>query len=134
MKSLTIWILSIVIILFFQGCMTYDKNKTGPGSLLLSQNELEQLFSRQKTFTADFQGKRVEVKCSPDGTQKLVSRDPEISFEDTGTYTIQNGKKCDVWQKSYEGREQCLRYNYVRSGRYYLVNPDGSFHAYITMQ
>ncbi len=134
MRNLTVWIISIVILILLQGCMTYDRDKTGPGSLLLSQNELEQLFSRQKTFATEIQGKRVEVTCYPDGTQKLISLDPEISFEDTGTYTIRNGKKCDLWEKKYGVKEQCLRYNYVSSGRYYLVNPDGSFHAYITVK
>ena len=134
MKSLTVWILSIVIILLFQGCMTYDKDKTGPGSLLLSQNELEQLFSRQKTFAADLQGNSVEITCYPDGTQKLVSRDSADMSEDAGTYTIRNGQKCDLWKKTYDAREKCLKFNFVSSGRYYLVTPDGSLHAYITMK
>ena len=56
MRYLTALVLSFVIIFFLQGCMTYDKNKTGPGSLLLSQNELERLFSQEKTFAPDRSG------------------------------------------------------------------------------
>lgn len=134
MRYLTALVLSVVIILFLQGCMTYDKDKTGPGSLLLSQNELERLFSQEKTFATDLQGNSVEITCYPDGTQKLVSRDSAVMLEDTGTYTIRNGQKCDLWEKIYDAREQCLRYNFITKGRYYLVNPDGSSHAYITMK
>ena len=134
MRYLTALVLSFVIILFLQGCMTYDKNKTGPGSLLLSQSELERLFSQEKTFAADLQGKSVEITCYPDGTQKLVSRDSADMLEDAGTYTIRNGQKCDLWERTYGAREQCLKFNFVSRGRYYLVKPDGSFHAYITMK
>lgn len=134
MRYLTALVLSVVIILFLQGCMTYDKDKTGPGSLLLSQNELERLFSQEKTFATDLQGNSVEITCYPDGTQKLVSRDSAVMLEDAGTYTIRNGQKCDLWEKIYSAMEQCLQYNYVARGRYYLVKQDGSSHAYITMK
>lgn len=134
MRYLTALVLSFVIIFFLQGCMTYDKNKTGPGSLLLSQNELERLFSQEKTFATDLQGNSVEITCYPDGTQKLLSRDSADMLEDAGTYTIRNGQKCDLWKKTYDAREKCLKYNFVSGGKYYLVNPDGSLHAYITMK
>ena len=134
MRYLTALVLSFVIIFFLQGCMTYDKNKTGPGSLLLSQNELERLFSQEKTFATDLQGKSVEITCYPDGTQKLLSRDSAEMLEDAGTYTIRNGQKCDLWKKTYGAVEKCLKYNFVSRGKYYLVNIDGSFHAYITIQ
>ena len=134
MRYLTALVLSVVIILFLQGCMTYDKNKTGPGSLLLNQNELERLFSQEKTFATDLQGKSVEITCYPDGTQKLLSRDSAEMLEDAGTYTIRNGQKCDLWERTYGATEQCLKFNFVSSGKYYLVTPDGSLHAYITMK
>ena len=124
--------LSIIFIFLLQSCMTYDKDRTGPGSLLLEQNELEQLFSKQITFITDLQGINVEITCYSDGTQKLISRDPDNILEDTGTYTIRNGQKCDRWEKTYGAKEICLKYNFVARGKYYLENPDGSFRAYMT--
>jgi hypothetical protein len=134
MRYQTAMVLPFVIILFLQGCMTYDKNKNGPGSLLLSQSELERLFRHEKTFATDLQGNSVEITCYPDGTQKLVSRGTADMSEDVGTYTIRNGQKCDRWERTYGAREQCLKFNFVSRGRYYLVTPDGSLHAYITMK
>lgn len=56
MRYLTALVLLFGIILSLQGCMTYDKNKTGPGSLMLNQSELERLFSQKKTFVANPDG------------------------------------------------------------------------------
>jgi hypothetical protein len=134
MRVLTPLIILMVLTAFFQGCMTYEKNHTGPGSLLLNQEELEQLFSKKKTFDTDIQGIKVEVTCFPDGTQSLVSRDSTTALVDVGTYTVRDGKKCDQWEKTFGAKKRCFRFNFVSTGKYYLVNPDGSFHAYITMK
>ena len=134
MRILRALVLSMVLVFLLQGWMTYDKNKTGTGSLLLSQSELEQLFSHNKTYVTNLQGVDVEVTCISDGTQTLVSRDSNVNMEDSGTYTIRDGKKCDLWKKTYGAVEKCLKYNFVSRGKYYLVNIDGSFHAYITIQ
>ncbi|MEN8245070.1 MAG: hypothetical protein ABFS43_09230 [Thermodesulfobacteriota bacterium] len=126
--------LSVIIIFLFQGCMTYDKDRTGPGSLLLEQNELEQLFSGDVTYHTDLQGTNVAITCFSDGTQELTARDPDDDLEDTGTYTIKDGQKCDQWEKAYGANEICLKFNFVGRGKYYLSNPDGSFHAYMTIE
>ena len=134
MKDIAKLIVTIVLMTFYQGCMTYDKNHTGPGSLLLNQNELEHLFSKKRTIFTDIQGFKVELTSFPDGTQRLESRDPAILSEDSGTYTIRDGEKCDQWEKTYGARERCFKYNFVGTGKYYQVNPDGSLHAYVIVK
>jgi len=66
-------VFSIIIIFLFQGCMTYDKDRTGPGSLLLEQNELENLFSVDVTYHIDLQCTSVAITCFSDGTQELTT-------------------------------------------------------------
>ena len=133
-RALTKLIITIVLITFLQGCMSYDKNHTGPGSLLLDQDELEHLFSKEQIILTDIQGVKVALTSFPDGTQRLESRDPTIHFVDAGTYMIRDGKKCDQWEKTFDARERCVRFNFVGTGKYYLVNPDGSLNAYVTMK
>ena len=134
MRGLTKLIISIVLITFLQGCMSYDKHHKGPGSLLLDQDELEHLFSKKQTIFTEIQGVKVALTSFPDGTQRLESRDPAILSEDSGTYTISDGEKCEQWEKTYGARERCFKYNFVGTGKYYQVNPDGSLHAYVTVK
>ena len=76
----------------------------------------------------------VEVTNFPDGTQQLISQDSDIIPNDTGTYRIINGQKCNTWNSTYGGKEKCLQYNKISSRNYYVVNADGSLHAYVTVK
>ncbi len=100
MRILRALVLSMVLVFLLQGWMTYDKNKTGTGSLLLSQSELEQLFSHNKTYVTNLQGVDVEVTCISDGMQTLVSRDSNVNMEDSGTsIPLEMGKSATYGKK-----------------------------------
>ncbi len=134
MKRLTNIIIAFVAIFILQSCGIYDNKPPGPGSLLLNQKELEQLFSNKITFISKQKNISVEVINFPDGTVQLFSQDTDIIPNDVGTYRIVNGHKCNTWDATHGGKEKCLKYNKISRKNYYIINTDGSLHDYVTVK
>jgi hypothetical protein len=127
MNKLTVIIIMILIILSLNCFATSDKKPFEPEGIMLSQSELEQLFSNKITFDAQLKDATVEVTCFPNGTM-------EVNYggvKSSGTYRIINGKKC---QKIEFGKEYCLIYYKMSENKYCVLNDDGSFHAYTTIK
>jgi hypothetical protein len=132
MRKLTFIIIVLGVIVSFLSCATSDKKLSEPEGVLLSQSELEQLFSknlnlirRDNTFHPTM---RLDMR--PNGMQMMtwLKEDGEHRESMSGMYTIKNGQKCD----NYIGQEKCWNIYKVSEEKYYFETNDGSEHGYMS--
>jgi len=98
MRKLTIIIFVISVIVILQGCAASPKELPEPEGTLLSQSELEELFKNECTY--DYKTNSGEWGTQthfPTGVQNLHWKVRGNSGNIAGTYTIENGQKCNKW-------------------------------------
>ncbi len=133
MKKLTFIIIVLGVIVSFLSCATSDKKLSEPEGILLSQSELEQLFS--KTISLIQRDNTVlptkKMTMHPNGTQMLtwLKEEGEVRDSMTGMYTIKNGQKCD----NFVGQEKCWKIYKVSEEKYYIETNDGSYFGYMSL-
>ena len=131
MKKLKLLIVTLLFtfgfILALQGCVVHEKKLQESGATLLSQSDLEQLFSvkHNAQFTTS-QGYSVTVTYYPDGTQEYEG--------DTGKYRIKSGQMCSKWQGLRGGRENCYRLYKTGENNYDWVNLNGSYDSSMSIK
>jgi len=133
MRKFIFIIIALVAIVNFLSCATSDKKLSKPEGILLSQSELEQLFSKGISFVrrSPTTQRNARVDTRPDGTQSMnwLDRDGKrIGKLMLGTYTIKNGQKCD----NFTGQEKCWKIYKISEERYYFETNDSSEFGYLS--
>ena len=122
MKTLIGFLLLFAFVLFAQGCATPEQQMKDSGAELLTQSELEELFSVDRTarIVAN-KGTTVTVSYSPGGSQKVTY----AGGSDEGSYRFDNGMFCSKWNKIRDGKEKCGRFYKIDENEYVSVSSDG---------
>jgi len=136
MRKLTVIILVLGVILSLQGCATFDKKLPETEGTLLTQSELEKLFSNEVTYSLKSNKLRIKVTETtfPSGEQILIWTSNTETGKDIGTYRIINGQKCNKWENTDAGKERCWRVYKISETKYYIECTDGSDYYYVSVK
>ena len=122
MMKITNLLLILAIVLFSQSCATPEKKLQDSSAKLLTQSELMELFSIDRTATFVLQkGYTATAYYSKNGDQKIK----HSNGMDEGTYRIENGTFCSKWKKMRNGEEKCGRFYKIDENEYTSVSLDG---------
>jgi len=125
MKIFTFIIVAFGVILAFQSCATSDKKLPEPEGQLLTQIELEELFQNACIiYYTDKKDTNGIITAFPTGMQIIDWKTPGIKGRDTGSFKIENGKKCDKWETLPPSENQCWRFYKIGENEYRTESTD----------
>jgi hypothetical protein len=125
MKKLATLLSLCSLVFFTVACVTHEAKIQKSGARLLTQADLEAIFSNEVTFdflTAN-QG-RGSTTYKPDGTCKVSGN----NFSDTGTYWIENGQYCSKWDNIRKSTT-CQRWYKIGDQEFHQVDSAGNLSA-----
>lgn len=112
-------------VIFTVACVSHEAKIQESGARLLTQADLETIFSNEVTF--DFltsKHSRGSTTYKPDGTCKVSGN----NFSDTGTYWIENGQYCSKWD-TIRSSVECQRWYKVGDQEFHQVDSAGNMAA-----
>jgi hypothetical protein len=122
MKGRFLGIVLAAGLLALASCAMNEKSQREYGLSPLTQNELEALFSRTRTYSwIDYMGKEGTGTDYPDGKMQIYAPD-EIS----GSWRIRGDKFCFEIPSSQE--DMCSAVIRTQQNEYKLFRPDGSYY------
>ena len=125
MKKLTFIIVALGVILTFLSCATSDKKLPEPEGQLLTQIELEELYQNACIiYYTDKNDRNGIVTAFPTGLQIIAWKTPGMKGRDTGSFKIENGKKCDKWDTLPPSENQCWRFYKIGENEYRTESTD----------
>lgn len=125
MKKLTVIIVALGAILVFLSCATSDKKLPELESQLLTQIELEELYQNACIISyTDKKDTNGIITAFPTGMQIIDWKTPDIKGRDTGSFKIENGKKCDKWDTLPSSENQCWKYYKIGENEYRTESTD----------
>jgi hypothetical protein len=125
MKKLAVLLSLCSFIFFMVACVTHEAKIQESGARLLTQADLEEIFSNEVTFNfLTSSQRRGSTTYKPDGTCK-VSGD---RFSDTGIYWIENGQYCSKWDNIRKSTT-CQRWYKIGDQEFHQVDSAGNLSA-----
>jgi hypothetical protein len=134
MKKVIILLTFLLFICTLMNCATddkklqdsnakYEKKLQDSNAKLLTQEDLIELFSKDRVVEFLTARGSAEGHYSPNGIQKIKWS----GGADEGRYRIENGQFCSKWKAIREGKEQCHRIYHTNDDEYVWVKLDGSY-------
>ena len=130
MKTLAVILGLCSFVFFTAGCATHEVKIQESGARLLTQADLEAIFSNEVTFNYRTSQSTGSTTYKPDGTCKVTSG----SFSDTGTYWIENGQYCAKWDTIRAGSVRCQRWYKVGDKEFHQVDSTGNLTAKMNLK
>ena len=100
---------------------THEVKIQEAGARLMTQSDLEALFSKELNATYDSPRGKGTLGYTPDGTQVVDYG----RSSDTGVYRFENGLFCSKWNTLRDGKELCARMYQVDEKEFHIVGPSG---------
>ena len=122
MKKVIILFTFFVFICTLMSCALNEKKLQESNAKLLSQEDLIELFNKDRVVKFTSARGSAEGYYSPDGIQKINWP----GGKDEGRYRIENGQFCSKWNVRREGKEECYRMYHTKDDKYVWVKLDGS--------
>lgn len=110
-------------------CATPEQRLLEVGAKPLTDTELRGLFAAEPRNAA-WKSARASgtIRYQPDGTQYVTWS----GGEDTGSYTIRDGKICGKWKTIRNGKERCSTVYHKATNVYDAFFSDGSYNVTLT--
>lgn len=125
MKKWTALLSLCSLVIFTIACVPHEAKIQESGARLLTQADLEAIFSKEVTFNfLTSKQSRGETTYKPDGTCKVSGN----NFSDTGTYWIENGQYCSKWD-IIRSSVKCQRWYKVGDKEFHQVDSAGNMAA-----
>ncbi len=121
----------IGLIAVLGACATAEQQLMESGAKPLTDDELRSVFAAESR-TAKWKGTQAsgEIRYEPDGTQYLTWS----GGDDTGMYTIRDGKICGKWKTIRNGKERCSTVYRKAENVYDAFFSDGRYNVTVTFQ
>ncbi len=131
MKKITFIIIALGVILSLQCCASVEKKLSEPEGQLLTQSELEQLYKHACVINyTDKKDRNGIITCFPTGMQIVDWEGADVRGRDTGSFTIEDGQKCDEWETLPFSEKQCWKFYKIGEKEYRTVSSDGRSYFY----
>ncbi len=131
MRKITFIIIALGVILSLQCCASVEKKLPEPEGQLLTQSELEQLYQNANIINyTDKKDRNGIITCFPTGMQIIDWKGPSVRGRDTGSFTIEDGQKCDEWETLPFSEKQCWKFYKIGEKEYRTVSSDGRSYFY----
>ena len=131
MRKLISIVFAIGLIFIFQSCATSEKQLPEPEGQLLTQSELEQLYKHACVINyTDKKDRNGIITCFPTGMQIVDWEGADVRGRDTGSFTIEDGQKCDEWDTLPFFEKQCWKFYKIGEKEYRTVSSDGRSYFY----
>jgi hypothetical protein len=124
MKRFTFFVVSLSILICIVACASHEAKIQESGAKLLSQSDLENMFSEEITFRWTTSKSSGITNYRPDGTADAEG----TGFTNTGKYYIENGQYCSKWDK-YRTNVKCWRWYQINDKEYHQVDSNGQLAA-----
>jgi hypothetical protein len=125
MKKMAALFVLCSILVFTISCATHEANIQQSGARLLTQADLEAIFSKNVTLFYQTSQSSGSTTYKSDGTCAVISG----TFSDTGTYWIENGQYCSKWKKGRGGSVTCQRWYQIADNEYHQIDSAGNLLA-----
>ena len=123
-KRLVIFPLACVVLIFVFGCVAHEASLQKSGAKLMTQSDLEKLFSEPLKIKYQTSSSSGTTKYQPDGTCVVKS----AKFYDTGKYWIKDGQYCSEWDTIRSG-VKCNKWYKISDDEYHQVDANGNLAA-----
>jgi hypothetical protein len=125
MRKITFIIIALGVILSLQCCASVEKKLPEPEGQLLTQIELEELYQNACIiYYTDKKDKNGIITAFPTGMQIISWKTPGMKGRDTGSFKIENGKKCDKWDTLPPSENQCWKFYKIGENEYRSESTD----------
>jgi len=131
MRKITFIIIALGVILSLQCCASVEKKFPEPEGQLLTQSELEQLYKHACVINyTDKKDRNGIITCFPTGMQIVDWEGDNVQGRDTGSFTIEDGQKCDKWDTLPFSEKHCWKFYKIGEKEYRTVSSDGRSYFY----
>jgi hypothetical protein len=120
MKRFAFLVASFLILICFLACASHEAKIQESGAKILSQSDLENMFSKEIKFRWVGSKTNGITIYKPDGTAEAEGR----GFTNTGQYWIEDGQYCSKWDK-YRTSVKCWRWYQINDKKYHQVDSNG---------